>query len=102
MNKPEKHILVCSSFRPSGEPKGKCHKKGSGDFLAYIENEVIDRGLEEVLISSTCCLKQCDDGPIMVIYPDNIWYGHVENEEAIDAILDAMEDGKIAEDYVLE
>jgi (2Fe-2S) ferredoxin len=36
-----------------------------------------------------------------VIYPDNIWYGHVENEEAIDTILDAMEDGEIAEDYVL-
>jgi hypothetical protein len=52
MNKPEKHILVCSSFRLNGEPKGKCHRKGSGDFMAYIENEVIDRGLEEVLISS--------------------------------------------------
>jgi (2Fe-2S) ferredoxin len=37
----------------------------------------------------------------MVIYPDNIWYGNVENEEAIDTILDAMENGEIAEDYVL-
>jgi len=39
---------------------------------------------------------------VMVIYPDNTWYGNVENEDAIDAILDAMEDGGIAEDYVLK
>lgn len=101
MEKPKKHIFVCASFRPNGEPKGKCHRKNSVDFLPYLENEIIDRGLEDVIVSSTCCLKLCDEGPVMVVYPDNIWYGHVESEDAIDEILDAMEDGEIATDYVL-
>lgn len=101
MEKPEHHILVCASFRPTGEPKGKCHRKNSINFLAYIENEIIDRGLENVIVSSTCCLKMCDEGPIMVVYPQNTWYGNVESEDAIDEILDAIEDGKIAQDYVL-
>ena len=62
MEKPTHHILVCASFRPNGEPKGKCHRKNSLDFLPYIENEIIDRGLENVIVSSTCCLKLCDEG----------------------------------------
>jgi (2Fe-2S) ferredoxin len=101
MEAPTHHILVCCSFRASGEPQGICHKKGSLNFLAYIENELIDRGLENVQVSSTGCLKVCDRGPAMVIYPENIWYGGVETEEDIDAILDALEDGGIAEDYVI-
>lgn len=101
MEAPTHHILVCCSFRATGEPQGICHKKGSGDFLAYIENELVDRSLDNVQVSSTGCLKVCDRGPAMVIYPENIWYGGVESEADIDAILDALEEGTVAEDYVI-
>ena len=101
MEKPKHHILVCASFRPSGEAKGKCQRKNSLDFLPYIENELIDRAMEGVIVSSTCCLKMCDEGPVMVIYPENTWYGNVETEDIIDEILDALEDGKVAESYIL-
>ena len=99
MDKPKHHIFVCASFRASGDPQGVCHKKGAGEFLPYIENEIIDRGLTDIIVSSCGCLKGCDDGPVMVIYPDNIWYGNVQGEEAIDEILDALEDGTIATTY---
>ena len=38
--------------------------------------------------------------PVMVVHPENTWYGKV-NEDAIDAILDAMEEGKVCEEYEL-
>jgi len=101
MDTPKHHIMVCASFRPSGEAKGKCHRKNSIDFLPYIENEIIDRGMEGVIVSSTCCLKMCDEGPVMVVYPENTWYGRVETEDAIDTILDAIEDGDVAGEYLL-
>ncbi len=100
MEKPTHHILVCASFRVTGEPKGLCHKKGSTGFLQYIEEEVLDRGLD-VLISTTGCLKQCEKGPVMVIYPEGYWYGEIDSEEKIDEILDALEDGEVAEAYAL-
>ena len=99
MDKPKHHIFVCASFRASGDQKGVCHKKGAGEFLPYIENEIIDRGLTDIIVSSCGCLKGCDDGPVMVIYPENVWYGNVQGEEAIDEILDALEDGTIASTY---
>ena len=101
MNKPKHHIFVCASFRAGGEPKGICHKKGSTDYLGYIENEILDRGLTDVIVSSTGCLKGCDHGPVMVVYPDNVWYGNVDGEDAIDEILDALEDGEVAQSYLI-
>ncbi|MGE0083719.1 MAG: ferredoxin [Desulfococcaceae bacterium] len=100
MDKPEHHILVCASFRAGGDPKGACSKKGSVDFLPYIENEILDRGLN-AQITSTGCMKACDYGPVMVIYPECTWYGPVESQDTIDAILDALEDGKVAEEYLI-
>ena len=101
MEKPGRHIFVCGSFRASGEPQGICNKKGAAGLLNYLEGELTDRGMTDVFVSLTTCLKVCDRGPAMVIYPDNIWYGGVESEDHIDEILDALEDGEIAENFVM-
>jgi (2Fe-2S) ferredoxin len=101
MKKPSHHLFVCASFRVSGEPQGVCHKKGSVNLLQYLESELSDRGLNDVVVSSTGCLKVCDRGPAIVQYPENIWYGKVENESAIDEIIDALENGSTAEKYVI-
>lgn len=101
MNKPKHHIIVCGSFRPNGEPKGTCNKKGSLNFLPYLEEEILDREMTDVIVSSTSCFKACDDGPVMVVYPENYWYGSVESEDAIDEILDALEEGQAAEEYLI-
>jgi (2Fe-2S) ferredoxin len=100
MEKPEHHIFVCASFRAGGDPKGVCHKKGSVDLLPYIENEILDRGLD-AQVTSTGCMKVCDDGPVMVIHSQGVWYGNVDGEDAVDEILDALEDGEVAEDRVI-
>lgn len=100
MDKPDHHIFVCASFRAGGEPKGVCNKKGGSDFLPYIEGEILDRGLN-ALVTGAGCMKGCDHGPVMVIYPDNLWYGNVNSEEIIDEILDALEEGKAAEENLI-
>jgi len=37
----------------------------------------------------------------MVIQPDNLWYGNVDSEDAVDEILDALEDGETASGYLI-
>jgi (2Fe-2S) ferredoxin len=100
MEKPDKQIFVCASFRVSGEAQGACRKKGAVDLLGYLESELSDRGMDGVTVSSTACLKACDRGPILIVHPDNVWYGKV-NEDAVDAILDAIQEGGVAEEYLL-
>ncbi len=101
MKKADHHIFVCGSFRANGNPQGVCNKKNSLQLLQYLEQELADRGLTNVIVSSTGCLKVCDRGPAMIIYPENWWYGGLENESAIDDILDALEDGNPAGKYII-
>jgi (2Fe-2S) ferredoxin len=99
MNKPDYHIFVCASFRGT-EAKGKCIKKESLRLIPYLEEELADRGLN-AMVSSTGCLKLCEDGPVMIIYPQGYWYREVTSEEVVDEILDALEDGRAAESHLL-
>lgn len=99
MKKPTYHILVCNSFRMAGAPQGVCRTKGAAGLMQTLEEEVLDRGLDAA-ITSTGCLKVCDRGPAMVIYPQNYWYGNV-TEEAIGEILDALEAGGPCEKYLI-
>jgi (2Fe-2S) ferredoxin len=101
MKKPKHHIFVCGSFRASGDSQGVCHKKDSMQLLQYMERELSDRGLTDVVVSSTGCLKVCERGPAMVIYPENWWYGKIENESVIDEIIDALEEGRTADNYLI-
>ena len=99
MQKPTTHIFVCGSFRANGA-QGVCHKKESATLLQYLSQEAADRGLDGVMVSSTGCLKLCDQGPVVIVYPEGAWYGKV-NEAIADAILDAVEKGTVADEFLL-
>lgn len=91
ITKPAMHFFICNSYRVAGEAKGVCNTKGAGDLLAYLETEILDRGMD-AQVSGCGCLKVCTKGPVMVLYPEGKWFGEV-TEEKVDSILDALEDG---------
>lgn len=97
MKKPEFHILVCNSYRVAGDAQGACNKKGATDLVQYISEEANERGLD-VAVSTTACLNVCAQGPVMVVQPNNFWYGNI-SEDAIDEILDGLEEGELIEKY---
>jgi (2Fe-2S) ferredoxin len=99
MKKPEYQILVCNSYRVAGDAQGYCNKNGATDFIPYIMEECADRGLD-VAVTSTACLNVCSQGPVMVIQPQNLWYGGI-TEERIDEILDALEEGDVVKNYLI-
>jgi (2Fe-2S) ferredoxin len=101
MEKPKHHIFICAGFRVSGGAQGACSKKGSTQYLPYLEEELEERGMENVVVSSTGCLNNCDNGPVMIVYPENNWYGKVDSEEVVGEILDALVEGKNVEEYLL-
>jgi (2Fe-2S) ferredoxin len=38
-------------------------------------------------------MNMCDSGPVVVVYPENIWYKQATMETA-EGILDSLEEGK--------
>jgi len=98
--KPEMHFFICNSYRVAGEAKGACNAREAGDLLSYLETEILDRGMD-AQVSGCGCLKVCTEGPVMVVYPEGKWFGQV-NEENLDSILDAIEDGGDTGEYEIE
>jgi (2Fe-2S) ferredoxin len=99
MKKPDYHILICNSYRVAGDAKGFCNKNGGAEFIQYVTEECNDRGIDAA-VSSTACLNVCSQGPIMVIQPNNFWYGAITTER-IDEILNALEEGEAVEEYLI-
>ncbi len=98
--KPEMHFFICNSYRVAGEAKGACNAKEGGELLAYLETEILDRGLD-AQVSGCGCLKVCEKGPVMIVYPEGKWFAEV-NEEKLDSILDAIEDGEDTSEYEID
>lgn len=101
METPVNQFFVCAGLRAASDVKGVCHKKGAVDLIPYLEEELRDRDMDDSLLTITGCLNHCEQGPVMIVQPGNHWYTGVDSEEAIDAILDAMESGSPAEEYLL-
>ncbi len=54
-------------------------------------------GQGKVRINKSGCLDRCEEGPVMVIYPEAVWYTYVD-EHDIDEIIDShLVEGKVVE-----
>lgn len=101
MDKPKHHIFVCTSSRLNGEIKGFCAQNDGLEILENIVEEIQDRDLDsEVMVTNTGCFGICSMGPIVMIYPEQIWYGKVTPDD-VEEIMDAIEEDKIVERLVI-
>ena len=49
-----------------------------------------------MLITKVDCLDQCDDGPVMVVYPEGVWYGEVDGPCAREIVEEHAGEGREA------
>jgi (2Fe-2S) ferredoxin len=83
MPRPERHLLVCANNRPTGG-KPSCGARGSGEVLAAFQEAVGVRPdlWGKVAVTPTGCLGPCFEGPVVVVYPDAVWYTSVAPADA--------------------
>jgi (2Fe-2S) ferredoxin len=95
MNKPTRHIFVCTSSRPTGQQKGMClTKEGVSVMMKFIE-EIEERDLGgEVFITNTGCFGLCEKGPVVVVHPDNVWYKNVSVDDVEEIMDNHIESGE--------
>lgn len=81
------HVFCCINERPEGHPRGCCKEKGSVRLRNYMKARAKELGLEGVRINQSGCLDRCELGPVMVIYPEGVWYRY-DCIEDVDEILE--------------
>lgn len=80
------HVFVCTNVRPEGHRRGSCKARGGQRLRDYMKARAKELGLKDVRINSAGCLDRCELGPVMVIYPEGVWYAPKTTDD-IDEIL---------------
>jgi (2Fe-2S) ferredoxin len=70
----EHHVFVCSTQRPPGHPRGSCGAAGALPLWDRLGKAIEAQGLTEIGFTAAGCLGFCKAGPLMVVYPEGVWY----------------------------
>ena len=85
-----RHLLFCTGSDCKGKKLLKEARKLLGKDSVHIKR------------SRVGCLGACKHGPIMIIYPDGVWY-RCPNKKALKQIIEThVKDGKLVETYMLQ
>ena len=92
------HVFFCCNQRPEGE--GCCAAHGAIELQTYAKDRIAALGLKgkgKVRINKAGCLGRCDEGPVLVVYPDNVWYTFVDKADVDEIIAEHLQKGRIVE-----
>lgn len=78
LNAIERHLFLCAD---ATKPKC-CAKEPSLEAWNYLKKRLKELGLDRpsakrpncIFRTKANCLRVCQNGPIMVVYPDGVWY----------------------------
>lgn len=75
----ERHVFICTNHREPGSARPCCTTDGKGELHALLKQKVDAAGLKaRVRANKAGCLDQCEHGPTVVVYPEQVWYGGVQ------------------------
>lgn len=87
------HVMLCCGKQ--------CEPEEDRALFQYLKQRIAEEGLESgeaaVRANRAGCLGVCEQGPIMVVHPDGVWYYNL-NRVNIDQIIEEhFKQGKIVE-----
>jgi len=92
----ERHVFVCTH----GE---YCPFEGSIEVHRLLKEGAAQRGLKgRVRVNKAGCFDQCGNGPMVVVYPDNVWYGGVTPEKARRILEEHVAGGRPVSEWIYE
>lgn len=96
------HLFVCCNRREPGNARGCCDPDGSEALRNAFKNELKKRKLGPLVRANKAgCLDQCELGPTVVIYPQGIWYGHVQLADVSRIVDETVIGGRVLEDLLI-
>jgi (2Fe-2S) ferredoxin len=92
------HVFFCCNQREPGE---NCCQNHQADALRdYAKNRVKALGLAgkgKVRVNKAGCLDRCDEGPIIVVYPEEVWYTYVDKADIDEIVEEHLKHGRVVE-----
>ncbi|GAB4168110.1 MAG: NAD(P)H-dependent oxidoreductase subunit E [Rhodocyclaceae bacterium] len=92
------HVFFCCNQRAPGETC--CNNHGAAELRNHAKDRVKALGLDgpgKVRINSAGCMSRCDEGPVVVVYPEGIWYTYVDAQDIDEIVDEHLAHGRIVE-----
>jgi (2Fe-2S) ferredoxin len=83
------HVFFCINERNDG--RACCADRNAQALQEYAKKRLktLDmNGPGKIRINKAGCLDRCEEGPVLVVYPEGVWYTYID-EEDIDEIVDS-------------
>jgi len=80
------HLFFCTHERD--DDRAYCQQHGAQSLRDYAKQRVKELKLKKVRVNNSGCLNRCTLGPVLVIYPQGIWYQY-HTKQDIDEILES-------------
>jgi (2Fe-2S) ferredoxin len=83
------HVFFCLNVREDGAQC--CTQFGAEALFDYMKKRIkkMDlNGKHKVRINRAGCFDRCSEGPLMVVYPEAVWYTFID-EHDIDEIIES-------------
>ncbi len=102
MSRYKKHIFICINKRESSLNKKSCSDAGFQIRNKFVEELRKNNLIHEVRANKSGCLGGCAFGPVIVIYPDQIWYKNVKLEDVSEIVNETIINNKILDRLLLK
>jgi (2Fe-2S) ferredoxin len=89
-----RHVLLCRGPRCTALGADACY----GRLRESLSEHGLRSGAQRVLAAQTGCLYPCNRGPLLVVYPEAVWYGHLTPEAIERIVAGHLAEGNIIED----
>ena len=98
MPKFERHLFVCTNQRDETAPRGSCAPDGKGQLHKLFKEKIAQSGIKiGVRANKSGCLEQCEHGPVVVVYPEQVWYGFVQPNDVDEIVQEHIVGGRVVE-----
>ena len=95
----QKHVFFCTNQRAAGEDC--CNNLGAQRMRDYVKDKVKSLGLSaegnRIRINSAGCMDRCSEGPVLVVYPEGVWYTYVDEQDLDEIIEQHLKNGRVVE-----
>ena len=91
------HVFCCTNERPEGHHRGSCARGGAEKLRNYMKVRAKELNIAATRINGSGCLDRCELGPVIVIYPEGVWYRYDTPEDVDQILQDHLIDGQIVE-----
>jgi (2Fe-2S) ferredoxin len=92
------HVFFCCNQREPGS--ACCNNHGAQAMRDYAKDRVKALKLSgegKVRINQAGCLDRCEVGPVMVVYPEAVWYTYVDKSDIDEIIDEHLCNGRVVE-----